>query len=50
MNYSKNDYIDYVDSKSPESKIFKNCIWAFFIGGLICDIGQFFSDIYIKGF
>jgi len=49
MNYSKNDYIDYVDSKSPESEIFKNCIWAFVIGGLICDVGQLFFDIYSNG-
>ncbi len=34
------DYQEYVDKKSPNSPIFKNCLNAFFIGGLICSIGQ----------
>ncbi len=33
-------YQDYVDKKSPNSPILKNCIFAFLIGGLICSIGQ----------
>ena len=48
MNYSKKDYSDYVDTKSPRSKLFKNCVWAFVIGGLICVIGELLSDIYIN--
>lgn len=48
MNYTKKDYSDYVDSKSPRSTLAKNCLWAFVVGGLICDIGQLFSDIYGK--
>ncbi len=50
MNYSKKDYSAYVDSKAPSSKILKNCMFAFFIGGIICAIGQMFSDLYIKAF
>lgn len=34
------DYQEYVDKKSPNSPIFKNCLNAFLIGGLICSIGQ----------
>ena len=34
------DYQKYVDKKSPNSPIIKNCINAFWIGGLICSIGQ----------
>ena len=34
------DYQDYVDKKSPNSPILKNCINAFLVGGLICAIGQ----------
>lgn len=30
--------------KQPKPKLFKNCIFAFIIGGLICDIGQFFNN------
>ena len=37
---SKNEYKNYVDEKLPNSPIFKNCLHAFFIGGLICSIGQ----------
>ena len=37
---SKNEYKNYVDEKSPNSPIFKNCLHAFFIGGLVCSIGQ----------
>lgn len=33
-------YSDYVDKKTPNSPIFKNCFNAFWVGGLICTIGQ----------
>ena len=38
-------YQDYVDKKSPNSPIIKNCLCAFFVGGLICCIGQVILDI-----
>ncbi len=38
-------YQNYVDQKSPNSPIVKNCLNAFWVGGLICTIGQFISDI-----
>lgn len=38
-------YQTYVDKKSPNSPIFKNCICAFLVGGLICCIGQVILDI-----
>ena len=34
------DYQEYVNKKSPNSPIFKNCFNAFWVGGLICAIGQ----------
>ena len=37
---TKKDYQDYINKKSPNSPIFKNCFNAFLIGGLICVIGQ----------
>ena len=37
---SKQTYQDYVDKKSPNSPILKNCFNAFWVGGLICSIGQ----------
>lgn len=38
---TKKEYQEYVNQKSPNSPIFKNCLYAFIIGGLICSIGQF---------
>ena len=37
-------YSEYVDKKSPNSPILKNCINAFWVGGLICTIGQIIFD------
>lgn len=37
-------YNDYVDKKTPNSPIIKNCFNAFWVGGLICTIGQFIFD------
>ena len=42
---TKQTYQDYVDKKSQNSPIIKNCIWAFIIGGLICSIGQIILNI-----
>ena len=35
------EYSNYVDKKTPNSPILKNCFNAFWVGGLICTIGQF---------
>ena len=37
---TKQEYQTYVDKKSPNSPILKNCFNAFWVGGLICSIGQ----------
>lgn len=42
---SKETYKEYVDKKSPNSPIIKNCLNAFWVGGLICTIGQIISNI-----
>ncbi len=42
---TQKDYQDYVNQKSPNSPIFKNCFNAFWVGGLICLIGQIILDI-----
>ena len=45
------DYQNYVDKKSPNSPIFKNCFNAFWVGGLICVIGQLIFDYFVyRGF
>ena len=42
---SQKDYQDYVNKKSPNSPIWKNCFNAFWVGGLICTIGQIIMNI-----
>lgn len=43
-------YQEYVNQKSPNSPILKNCFNAFWVGGLICSIGQIiFSFCLYKG-
>ncbi len=32
----------------PKTNTFKNCIYAFIIGGLICDVGQLVNNIVIS--
>ena len=42
---SKKEYQNYVDKKSPNSPILKNCINAFWVGGSICLLGQIILNI-----
>jgi len=39
------EYQDFVNKKSPNSPILKNCFNSFWVGGLICTIGQFIMEI-----
>lgn len=39
------EYQEYVNQKSPNSPIFKNCFNSFGVGGLICAIGQIIMEI-----
>ncbi len=41
---TQKQYSDYVDKKSPNSPIVKNCFNAFWVGGLICALGQIIVD------
>lgn len=43
---SNPEYNEYVKTKTPNSKLFLNCIKAFAIGGLICVIGQCLLNLY----
>lgn len=40
------DYNKYVQEKIPKPSYLKNCLWAFFVGGLICTFGQFLINFY----
>lgn len=46
--YTKQEYKKYVDSKSPNSHLITNCVWAFIVGGIICIIGQFISNYFLS--
>ncbi len=38
-------YVEYVEAKSPKTKNFPTLFNSFWVGGLICCIGQGFSDL-----
>ena len=42
---TKKEYQEYVNKKSPNSPILKNCFNSFWVGGLICTIGQIIMEI-----
>ncbi|MDP4092493.1 MAG: stage V sporulation protein AC [Bacillota bacterium] len=46
--YTKQEYLKYVEEKSPKSKVLRNVTRAFVIGGLICIVGQFISNLIIS--
>jgi stage V sporulation protein AC len=46
MYMTEKEYGQLVKQLSPNSPILKDCIWAFVIGGLICTIGQLFTNLY----
>ena len=41
---TQKEYNEYVNKKSPNSPILKDCFNAFWVGGLICSIGQIIMD------
>ena len=42
----RESYKKYAESMSPPSPVFKNSVWAFFVGGFICAVGQAFLELY----
>lgn len=42
------EYKEMVKKSSPSPSIIKDCILAFIIGGLICDVGQMFTNIVLN--
>lgn len=46
MKINKKQYDRMVKSASPRSKVIKNCIWAFCVGGSFCFAGQVLTDVY----
>lgn len=48
MYMTEKKYGKLVKDKSPKSPIWKDCIYAFLVGGLICTLGQFLLNCYGK--
>ncbi|MBQ2966722.1 MAG: stage V sporulation protein AC [Clostridia bacterium] len=46
MRMNTKDYQNYANQFTKPSPIFKNCVWAFFIGGSICTLGELFLSLY----
>ena len=47
MNQFKQDYQNIVDRNTPKNNVWGNSIKAFFVGGIICTIGQLFINLYM---
>ena len=47
MNISNKEYDSMVKKATPNSKLLKDMIAAFLVGGTICVIGQVITEIYL---
>ena len=48
MQIRKETYKKYVDARAPKSPLIRDCLHAFFVGGLICTLGQGLTTVYTK--
>lgn len=48
METSKKEYADMVEKASPPSRLVKNCVWAFMVGGSICAFGERLYRFYMN--
>ena len=46
MKLDAKKYDEMRKAASPPSPLLKDCLWAFFVGGAICCLGQAFSTLY----
>ena len=44
---TEKEYGKLVKDMSPKSPIWKDCLWAFLVGGIICTIGQAIMNAYL---
>lgn len=44
---SPKNYAQYVESKIPKTKAWPSLFNAFWVGGLICMLGQLFNDLFL---
>lgn len=46
FDMTNREYNEYVKKKSPNSSLVRDCVFAFLIGGIICEIGQFINILF----
>ncbi len=44
MNMTNKEYAEFVKARMPASPIWRDCLLAFLVGGLICCLGQLITD------
>lgn len=49
MDMDKQTYKRYADARAPRSPVGRNCLRAFWVGGVICMLGQGLCDLYTHG-
>ena len=48
MNTDNKTYKKYAEARAKKSPLIKDCIWAFFVGGVICTIGHGLKALYLN--
>lgn len=48
MKTRKDEYTRMVQKVSPNSRLVKNCRWAFVVGGSICVVGEILYEFYVN--
>ena len=46
IRVTKEEYAAMAEQSSPKSPVWKNCLFAFLVGGLICTMGQILFNLY----
>lgn len=46
MNMEKKSYRKFADAHAPHSPLWRDCVFAFLIGGAICTLGQLLKGLY----
>ena len=47
MKLNPKEYADMVSRTSPPSPVVKDCLWAFFVGGGICLLGEGLRQLFL---
>ncbi|MTV49526.1 stage V sporulation protein AC [Heliobacillus mobilis] len=50
MTPVQQEYHDFSKVREPKRPVLRNCLWAFFVGGFICLLGQFIQDFFLWNF